>query len=202
MSRLLIHDIDDFYAKEVLKNVPADFDIVQAFHPIAHCVGCFGCWVRTPGRCVIDDAARDFVVKTAYVDELIIISRLSYGGLSPDIKAYMDRSIPVLQPFFEIRDNVMRHPSRTGKPTELTYYFYSDTAGKADSEVDIKKEWDSPLMEIAADNTADPGDSLHPSEDELYVMKRLAEANGKNLGAESVNVTYIGDMFAVKDLEL
>jgi len=23
---------------------------------IAPCVGCFGCWVKTPGKCLIDDA--------------------------------------------------------------------------------------------------------------------------------------------------
>ena len=25
---------------------------------IAHCVGCFGCWTKTPGRCVIREGAR------------------------------------------------------------------------------------------------------------------------------------------------
>jgi len=26
---------------------------------IAPCMGCFGCWVQTPGVCLIDDAARE-----------------------------------------------------------------------------------------------------------------------------------------------
>ena len=25
---------------------------------LAHCLGCFGCWVKTPGMCVEDDAGR------------------------------------------------------------------------------------------------------------------------------------------------
>jgi multimeric flavodoxin WrbA len=28
---------------------------------IAPCTGCFGCWTRTPGECVVEDSARDIL---------------------------------------------------------------------------------------------------------------------------------------------
>ena len=53
---------------------------------IANCVGCFGCWTKTPGRCVIrDDAARVYPLiarseQVLYVSQMCIRDRGAGGG--------------------------------------------------------------------------------------------------------------------------
>lgn len=49
---------------------------------IAPCLGCFGCWVKTPGVCVIDDAGRDIARTYMCSDMVIFISPITFGGYS------------------------------------------------------------------------------------------------------------------------
>ena len=42
---------------------------------IAACTGCFSCWTRTPGRCVIRDDAVKIYPLIARCDRLLLISR-------------------------------------------------------------------------------------------------------------------------------
>lgn len=69
---------------------------------IAPCVGCFGCWTRTPGKCVIrDDAVRVYPLIAAS-DEVVYVSRIRYGGYDSVMKRMLERAIPVQQAFIRI----------------------------------------------------------------------------------------------------
>lgn len=67
---------------------------------IAACRGCFGCWVRTPGECVIADTGRDLVGDYIASDLCVYVTPVTFGGYSSILKAACDRVIPVLDPRF------------------------------------------------------------------------------------------------------
>jgi multimeric flavodoxin WrbA len=82
---------------------------------IADCIGCFGCWVKTPGQCVIDDPAREIAAKLAQTDLLIYVSPIVFGGFSYELKKALDRQIPTLLPFMEKYKGEIHHPLRYDK---------------------------------------------------------------------------------------
>ena len=53
----------------------------------APCRGCFACWLKNTGFCVMDDSLKHAGALIGQSDPLIIISRLCYGGYSPGVKA-------------------------------------------------------------------------------------------------------------------
>src|SRR4030066_1003772 len=69
---------------------------------IASCAGCFGCWTRTPGECVVRDSAHD--VPRSYVGSDIVVyaTPVTFGGDSCHLKNMLDRFIPVLDPRFPV----------------------------------------------------------------------------------------------------
>jgi len=77
------------------------------------CFGCFHCWVKTPGLCIqTNDKANTIAGFQMQSDVLIILSKITYGGYSCDIKSFLDRSIPNLSPFFENVNGEMHHKMR------------------------------------------------------------------------------------------
>lgn len=80
---------------------------------IEPCRGCFGCWVKTPGLCVITgDAVNELSRNLVRSDAVVVVSELTYGGFSFDTKAFLDRIIPIISPFFEIYRGQMHHKKR------------------------------------------------------------------------------------------
>lgn len=80
---------------------------------LAFCKGCFGCWIKKPGECVIDDKMT--YLNKAYInsDVTIFLSPVVFGQFSANIKNVRDRWIPNILPFFERRpDGSTIHPSR------------------------------------------------------------------------------------------
>ena len=67
---------------------------------IAPCLGCFGCWVKTPGECVIDDDGRAVARAAARCDLLVYFTPVTFGGVSSELKKAVDRLIPNISPFF------------------------------------------------------------------------------------------------------
>jgi len=87
--------------------------IVLNHEDLMPCTGCFGCWVKTPGQCVItNDSANSIALKQVNADVLILLSEITYGGFSADVKAFLDRSIQNILPLFEIYKGEMHHPKR------------------------------------------------------------------------------------------
>lgn len=77
------------------------------------CMGCVGCWLKTPGQCVItSDEVNSIAQKQINADAIIIISKITFGGFSADIKAFLDRSIQNIMPFFASYNNEIHHPAR------------------------------------------------------------------------------------------
>ena len=79
---------------------------------IAPCRGCFGCWVRTPGLCVIDDAGRDVARRMMRCELLVLLTPLTFGGHSSELKKALDRSIPNLSPLFRSVRGEVHHARR------------------------------------------------------------------------------------------
>nr|MDE7016078.1 flavodoxin family protein [Lachnospiraceae bacterium] len=57
---------------------------------LKHCIGCFGCWIKTPGKCVIHDGYENTGILMSQCTDLIFISKCCYGSLSPFVKAVQD----------------------------------------------------------------------------------------------------------------
>lgn len=118
---LIITDIDSSRLK-----LPEDCKVVEAARCLRHCVGCFGCWVKTPGECVIKDDFSRNGVEMSKCERLLIISRCVYGGYSPEVKRVLDRSISYVNPNFATHKGMMRHRRRYDTSFEITACFYGD----------------------------------------------------------------------------
>ena len=79
---------------------------------IKHCLGCFGCWIQTPGICVQDDAARGVTRSLARSDLAVFLTPVTFGGYSSELKKVLDRSIGLIMPFFHKVKGEVHHLKR------------------------------------------------------------------------------------------
>lgn len=113
--------------RAALEELGIDFDEAVCLEELraAHgCQGCFGCWVRTPGACVIRDALGDLPALLARSDELWVFSENSFGWVSADVKRALDRCIPFVRPEFRIVDGRMHHRLRHDRAPELSVWLW------------------------------------------------------------------------------
>lgn len=79
---------------------------------ISPCRGCFACWVKTPGKCIIRDDADKVMPDLAGAEVVALLTPVTFGGYGYELKKAMDRCIPILLPFMEIRSREIHHPHR------------------------------------------------------------------------------------------
>lgn len=129
---LVITDIDSS-----LLILPENCRVVEADDKRAHCVGCFGCWTKTPGECVIKDDISRHGAELSRCERVVIISRCVYGGYSPAVKRIIDRSLPYVHPNFTTREGRMHHKRRYDNVFDTETYFYGDVT---DAERDTARK--------------------------------------------------------------
>ncbi|MGN0687265.1 MAG: flavodoxin family protein [Oscillospiraceae bacterium] len=86
---------------------------------IKPCVGCFSCWSKTPGHCVIRDDMQQLYEKIQAADIVIESFPLYFFGMPSQLKCMTDRCLPFMLPymgnlvedknasFHELRDEAM-----------------------------------------------------------------------------------------------
>lgn len=79
---------------------------------IAECTGCFACWDRTPGRCVIPDDGIEVASEVVTSDILILLTPVTFGGYSYPLKNALDRCIAISLPYLRIMGGEVHHPRR------------------------------------------------------------------------------------------
>lgn len=105
---------------EELKKLNWDVtSIVLEDKNIAYCTGCFGCWVQTPGECVIKDYEENIVREMVHNDLIIYITPIVFGGYSSILKKALDRQIGRVLPYFTKVDGEVHHSKRYEKQQSL-----------------------------------------------------------------------------------
>ena len=94
---------------------------------IANCVGCFGCWTKTPGKCVIRDDATKVYPYIAECSSVIYVSHIKYGGYDSVMKTMIERAIPIQQAFIRIHKGETHHVQRNVATKEAIIIAYGDT---------------------------------------------------------------------------
>ena len=79
---------------------------------VGHCQGDFDCWVRTPGRCRIQDEGQAIERAVHDADVLAMTTPVVFGGYGPVLKKAVDRLIPLILPFFARAADSTHHAHR------------------------------------------------------------------------------------------
>jgi multimeric flavodoxin WrbA len=164
--RVIISDLGNDDLERLFPQPLTDTILVKNDGPIHHCLGCFGCWVKTPGACVIRDPYGDMGECLSQCTEVLIISKCYYGGLSPFVKNVVDRSIPYIHPYFVIKNGRMHHRSRYKNHFDLKVWFYGDDITAKEKQTAEK------LVKANAIN-------MHASKYSVTFVRDIAEMEGE-----------------------
>lgn len=93
---------------------------------IANCIGCFGCWTKTPGKCVIRDDAVKVYPAVAESEKIIYVSHIRYGSYDTAMKTMLERTVPVQTAFIRLYNGETHHVQRSVAPKKAVIVAYGD----------------------------------------------------------------------------
>ena len=79
---------------------------------IHSCVGCYTCWAKTPGVCVFKDDMPELLEKVKACDILVYATPLYNYNMTALLKAFQERTLPLLDPHLIKTGETYRHPQR------------------------------------------------------------------------------------------
>ena len=132
-KNLVIHDLDPAEWDKISEEY-SGWNVVTDNGSIHPCIGCFSCWNRTPGKCVIHDGYEKMGSLIHHAGEVAVISRYTYGGFSGSVKGVFDRCLGYVLPQFEITKGETHHKKRFDEDKPFTFIFYGPALTEADKE--------------------------------------------------------------------
>lgn len=124
--KIIVHDLQEQEFAGLYDNQNADITVISDNGTIRNCIGCFGCWTRTPGVCVLKDGYHNMGELLSKCHELTIISKCMYGSYSPFILNVLNRSISYVLPYFVTKNGETHHRNRYDHKFALSVHFYGD----------------------------------------------------------------------------
>ena len=116
--------------KEILQRIGhrvSSYDVQK--EDMHYCVGCFGCWIKTPGECVFKDISNEINKDYIGSDIAIFVSPVKYGCYTPAIRRTLDRVLPNILPFFKKINGELHHaPRYKNYPKFVTLGYGEDIA--------------------------------------------------------------------------
>lgn len=110
---LLIHDLNANDSKEIIPLLPSNSKVLsKELDNIKGCLGCFNCWTKTPGKCIINDSYTEMPKYILEEKTFIIVTQIKYGCYTSYVKNVIDRSIGILLPFFQNVNGELHHLPR------------------------------------------------------------------------------------------
>jgi multimeric flavodoxin WrbA len=83
---------------------------------IKQCLGCFDCWLKTPGKCALKDDMEQLLKLFIHADLVVFATPLYVDNVTGIMKTFMDRLIPLVEPYFEKdRNGEYKHRKRYEK---------------------------------------------------------------------------------------
>ena len=107
--------IDDYLA-QLNNELTSSSHAVTSFNlremDIKYCIGCFGCWVKSPGECRSKDESRK--VCSAYINSDFVLwaSPIIMGFYSATLKKVTDKLICLVHPYGEFVHGEVHHLPR------------------------------------------------------------------------------------------
>ncbi|MDF2615290.1 MAG: hypothetical protein K0S71_3076 [Clostridia bacterium] len=93
---------------------------------ITPCIGCWNCWLKTPGRCIMKDQMAESYSDYVNSDAIILLMDTAQGFISHKAKAFFDRTIPHYHPYIKIVDGECHHVARYKSYPDIAFYFDSE----------------------------------------------------------------------------
>jgi multimeric flavodoxin WrbA/putative sterol carrier protein len=101
-----------------MREAGAEVEVVELRKKsVKHCIGCFTCWTKTPGVCIHkDDMTNELFPKWRDSDLVIYATPLYHFTLNATMKAFIERTLPFLEPYMEDHGGETSHPARYKHP--------------------------------------------------------------------------------------
>lgn len=192
MSYLILNGMfkDDSFIPKIEKIVSEEFQkqningetIILHEHDIKPCLGCFKCWVQTPGICIIDDYGREVAKKNIQSDNLVYITPITFGGYSAELKKAVDRSIGLISPYFRVYKDEIHHETRYDRYPNLFVFGVLENPNPEEEKIFSTLVKRNVLNNFAPKHSSQV---IYYSDDESEIIRKIADGLSV-LGDENV----------------
>ena len=109
--------------------------VVIRYNDIKPCIGCWNCWLKTPGLCVMKDTMSEHYTDYVNSDTVIMLMDTAQGFIDYRAKAFIDRLIPLYHPHIIVVEGECHHAARYDSYPDMVFYYDNKDLTKAEDQL-------------------------------------------------------------------
>ncbi len=129
------------------------------------CIGCYSCWLKTPGVCFRSDGMEIILKKYLAADVVVLASPIVMGFTSSLLKCFSDRLLPLIHPFLYLKEDRMGHVPRYTHYPQTVLILGEQESGDADSLSVVKEVYQKSSRDLK--NIFSTGDNVEEVVNEI-----------------------------------